>query len=233
MFWKLFAFVVFVLISIWMVAVQAAPAHAADKRIECVGVVTFWPVHDFHDPELRNGTASLVSDTKQDEDCSTRLVGKQLAKLVKTCDLNDHCRVIGIVGPNGWVRIDRVVAMSPIFGIPLTHANVSLPQKMIGQWCAMSKDSNEYERRTCSEEETSRNATMTLSKHSVVYFEDGCDFTEVQKRDRNVYYVHGDCSGEERSWKDTMTFQLLPNGHILVRVITHSKEKSDEGRNVK
>ncbi len=87
-----------------------APASAQVHRIECVGVVTFWPVHDFRDPELRNGVASLKFDdvSHQDDDCSTRFMGKNLTKILKTCHEDDRCKVIGIIGPNGWVRIDQV-----------------------------------------------------------------------------------------------------------------------------
>jgi hypothetical protein len=63
-------------------------AHATTStqhRIECVGIVTLWPVHDFHDPELRNGVASLKfkDESHQDDDCTTRFKGKILTKVLK------------------------------------------------------------------------------------------------------------------------------------------------------
>jgi hypothetical protein len=95
----------------------AAPASAQTHRIECVGVVKFLPVHDFHDPELRKGRAILddgrayranASNQDQDDDCSNNLTGKHLTTILKTCHQDDQCKVVGIAGPNGWVRIDHV-----------------------------------------------------------------------------------------------------------------------------
>ena len=71
-------------------------------------------VHDFHDPELRNGRAYLddgrwlSGKTNQDADCSTEFTGKNLTKIVKTCHADKLCRVVGVVGPNGWKYIIKV-----------------------------------------------------------------------------------------------------------------------------
>jgi hypothetical protein len=100
-----------------------------------------------------------------------------------------------------------------------------LPKEMVGEWCRVSKDSDEYDRRNCHED---INNTMTIGKHNVVMsVEDGCDCTKVQKLDRNAYYVHGDCGGEGMSWNESIIFQLLTNDRIRLFVITHSNEKHE------
>jgi hypothetical protein len=97
-----------VLLAVVAVIALSGAANAVDHRIECVGVVTFWPVHDFHDPELRNGVASLKFDDHQDDGCSERFMGKNLIKILKKCHQDDRCKVIGIIGANGWLHIDHV-----------------------------------------------------------------------------------------------------------------------------
>jgi hypothetical protein len=93
--------------------------------------------------------------------------------------------------------------------------------RMVGQWCQVKKDGDEYERCNSSD-------TMVVSKHNVfMYGEEGCDFTKVKQIDHRVYYVHGDCGGEGMTWKGTMIFQLLTNGHIQIVFIRHSDEKQE------
>jgi hypothetical protein len=87
----------------------------------------------------------------------------------------------------------------------------SLPKEMVGKWCPV-KDSDQYERRPCPEGKS--DSGMILSKHGVFYFEEGCDFTKVQKLERNVYYVHGNCGGEGMNWKETMIIQLRTDDAI-------------------
>jgi hypothetical protein len=86
----------------------------------------------------------------------------------------------------------------------------SLPKEMAGAWCRV-KDNDQYERRNCHGE---GDGMMTLGKHKVFFLEDGCDFTKVQKLERNVYYVHGDCGGEGMSWKESMIIQLRTDDAI-------------------
>ena len=120
-----------------------------------------------------------------------------------------------------------VLAMALVFGAPLAHAveGKSLPNEMVGKWCRLKDDGDEYKR--CNAD-MNDSATIILSKSNIVlYVEDGCDFTKVQKIDRNVYYVHGDCGGEGMSWKDTMIFQLLPDGHMQIVFVRHSNEKHE------
>jgi hypothetical protein len=88
-------------------ALATFAANGAEHRIECVGTVTFWPVHDFRDPELRNGVASLEAKDQRD-DCSTRFTGRHLTKVMKTCRQDELCKVSGVIGHKGWVRIDHV-----------------------------------------------------------------------------------------------------------------------------
>jgi hypothetical protein len=120
-----------------------------------------------------------------------------------------------------------VMLRALILCAPIAHAGErsSLPKEMVGQWCHVNKDGDEfYERRDCRGE---GDGTMTIDKHKVFYMEDGCDFTKVQQIDRNVFYVHGDCGGEGMSWKERMIFHLTNDGHIRIFVITHSNEKSE------
>lgn len=110
------------------------------------------------------------------------------------------------------------------------HAPATLPKEMFGSWCQVKKDGDvspddEYER--CNVKE-SDNATMVVNKHNVLmYGEDGCDFTKVEKIDQGVFYVHGDCGGEGMSWKSTLIFQHLPNGHLQIAFIRHWNEKHE------
>jgi hypothetical protein len=97
-------------------------AHAAERRLDCVGLVTYYPVHtdDLGNPEYRNGQAALIppevrehgwtehAKKQQDTDCAERLLGKNLAKVVKTCHQDKLCHVTGIMGSKGWVRIEKV-----------------------------------------------------------------------------------------------------------------------------
>jgi hypothetical protein len=95
-----------------MVLAATRIADSAEQRvIDCVGLVTFWPVHDFHDAELRNGVATLeLKEIKrnQDDKCSMRITGKNLTKVMKTCRQDKLCKVIGVMGPKGWVRLEQV-----------------------------------------------------------------------------------------------------------------------------
>lgn len=122
-------------------------------------------------------------------------------------------------------KLFAIVVAAITFAAPFAaHANehASLPKEMIGEWCAVKDSSNEYERRDCRGH---GDGMMTLDQHHYFLLEDGCDFTKVQKIDRNVYYVHGDCGGEGMSWKDTMIIHLTNDDHIQLLVINHSKEK--------
>lgn len=103
----------------------------------------------------------------------------------------------------------------------------SLPNEMVGQWCLVSKDGNEneYKRHHCSSHLL--DWTMTLGKRNFRFLDARCDFTKVQQMNRNVYSVHGNCSGSSES-KVKMIFQLLPNGHIWVVLVTPSNEKSEK-----
>jgi hypothetical protein len=119
------------------------------------------------------------------------------------------------------------VTTALIFGAPFAHAveGKRLPNEIVGAWCAVKQDSDEYEH--CNVKE-SDNSTMVVSKHNIfMYGEEGCDFTKVQKIDRRVYYVHGDCGGEGMSWKSTMIFQLLPDGHMQIVFVRHTDEKRE------
>jgi hypothetical protein len=98
-------------------ALLALPTLAHAEHVSCYGVLSYMPVHDPSDPELRNGRAMLRNEDKdgnvinyeQSDRCSTTLVGKALAKVAKTCKPNELCYVEGIVS-NGdnWVKIERV-----------------------------------------------------------------------------------------------------------------------------
>lgn len=116
---------------------------------------------------------------------------------------------------------------SLVFGAPFAHAaegKSTLPKEMVGEWCYVKDSDGEYERRDCRD---TGDGMMTLDQHHYFLLEDGCDFTQVQKIDRGVYYVHGACSGEGMTWNDTMIIQLLTHNRIKLIGIRHSSEKSE------
>jgi hypothetical protein len=125
------------------------------------------------------------------------------------------------------IKLYLIAVSAFVFTASFAHADEhrSLPQQMVGEWCLVKDSNDEYERHDCRRDGGDR--MMTIGKHHWFALEDGCDFTKVQKLERNVYYVHGDCGGEGMTWKDTMIIQLMTNGHIRLMNLTHSNEKQE------
>jgi hypothetical protein len=82
-----------------------------DQRIECVGVLKSYPVHvgDIDNFRLKDGHGGLVvtMDTgrTQSKDCDQWFDGKNWKKVNDACQEDKLCRVVGVIGPNGWKRV--------------------------------------------------------------------------------------------------------------------------------
>ena len=93
-----------------VIALSGVAKADQPHHIECYGYFEYKPVHDFKDPELRDGRATLETNTfpDQDERCGLNLYTKNLKKVEKVCQKGRMCHVTGWAYDSRWLRIEKV-----------------------------------------------------------------------------------------------------------------------------
>lgn len=91
----------------------------------------------------------------------------------------------------------------------------SLPNTMLGNWCAVEGSEDLYVRKACPDSD----GTLTVRQNEYVFWESGCDIKKVQRQAKVAYLVHGSCSGEGTYWTAKSEFKITGN-RLSIRVVS-------------